>query len=358
MEQSQNQNALDDREVFGRVDKNEMLSLIEKLPQMLEEGWAAAEGTPIRGPEKIGGLVISGMGGSAISGDIAATLLRGIAKFPVSVNRNYTLPAFVGKDTLLITLSYSGNTEETISSFKEALSRGASIISVTSGGEIAELCAKNKIPVIRIPKGLPPRAALGYLLSPVLYILYKLGIAPEMKNDLESAVKLLKQLAKKRGQSSPLRDNEVKQLAVKLSGKLPVLAGSDGTTGVAALRWKTQFNENSKETVVYAVFPELNHNDMVNFSFLKPGQHSYCMVLLRDEGDIERMKKRIEITKSLVSGYVGGITEVWSQGDSMLERLMSLIQFGDLLSVYIAILKGIDPTPVDIIEKLKKELQR
>ncbi len=340
------------------MDASGMLSLIEQLPAMMEKGWDAADATNIPEAGKISCLVISGMGGSAISGDIAATVLRDAADYPVIVNRNYGCPKFVGPSTLFIAISYSGNTEETISSFKEALRRKTPMIAISSGGQIKELSEKNNVPFIEIPTGLPPRAALGYILSSLLNVIYRSGLHDGLKDDFTAALALIKKLQKKYGPSVNFRENEVKQAAARLSGKIPVLLACDGTTYAAALRWKTQMNENSKMTALLSVFPELSHNDMVNFAQLKPGEHVLSFVLLRDEADAERMKKRIEITKSLLSGHVGGISEIWSQGKSMLERLMSLVIYGDYLSVYLAFLGGIDPTPVEIIDKLKKELGR
>jgi glucose/mannose-6-phosphate isomerase len=348
---------IDDLNILKGVDGNNMLALVNKLPDTMEEGWALAEAADIPKSGKIGSLVISGMGGSAISGDIVSLILRNKADFPVFVNRNYSCPKFVGASTLFIAVSYSGNTEETLFAFKEAVQKGAKIISISSGGELKELSKKNKVPFIEVPKGLPPRAALGYLLSSILNALVKSGNL-NIKGDFEETKKLLKQLSKKYGVASGLRENEAKQMAVRLHGKIPVIIASDGTTSAAGLRWKTQLNENSKMTAILSIFPELDHNDLVNYSFLKPGGHNYSFVVLRDDGDLERMKKRIEVTKSLISGNVGGIVEVWSQGESVLARTMSLIFFGDYLSVYLAVLSGIDPTPVEIIEKLKKELAR
>ena len=348
---------LDDLDVLKNVDRFGMLGLVNKLPDMMEEGWALSEASGIPKTEKMDNLVISGMGGSAISGDIVSIVLRNKADIPVFVNRSYGCPKFVNGSTLFLSVSYSGNTEETISAFKEAVQKGARIISISSGGELKELSAKNKVPFIEIPKGLPPRAALGYLLSAVLNVLHRSGVV-SIKADLDETKKLLKQLSRKYGAGTGLRENEVKQMAVRLSGKIPVILASESTTYASGLRWKTQLNENSKMTAILSTLPEFSHNDLVNFSSLKKGEHNFSFVTLRDEGDPERMKKRIEVTKSLISGNVGGIAEVWSQGESLLARVMSLILYGDYLSVYLAVLSGIDPTPVDIIERLKKELSR
>ncbi len=348
---------LDNIEILKEIDRSGMLELVDKLPDMMEEGWAASESVNLSNPVKINNLVIAGMGGSAISGDIVSLALRGKAGFPVFVNRNYGCPKFVGAGTLFIAVSYSGNTEETISSFKEAVKAGAKIVSISTGGALKELSEKNRVPLIEIPKGLPPRAALGYLLSAILGVLNRSGVGA-FKTDLNDTIRSLRQLVKKYGALNGSRENDVKQMAKRLQGKTPVILASEGTSYAAGMRWKTQLSENSKITSILSIFPEMDHNDIVNFSFLKKGSHNYSFIILRDEGDPERMKKRIEVTKSLISGNAGGIIEVWSQGKTSLERSMSLIIYGDYLSVYLAILAKMDPTPVDIIEKLKKELQR
>ncbi len=348
---------LDSVDMIKSIDRQNMLALVGKLPDMMEEGWVLSDSLDIPKIGKINNLVISGMGGSAISGDIISLVLRNKADFPVFVNRNYGCPKFVGAGTLFIAVSYSGNTEETLSAFKEAVQRGARVFAVSSGGELRELSKKNNVPFIEVPKGLPPRAALGYLLSSILNLLYKFG-AGTFKTDLNETQKMLRQLSRKYGASCASRENEAKQMAIRLHGKNPVILASEGTTYAAGLRWKTQLNENSKVTAMLSVFPELDHNDLVNFSFLKQGEHNFSFVILRDDEDPERMKKRIEVTKSLISGNVGGVAEVRSTGRSVLERTMSLISYGDYLSVYLSVLSGIDPTPVEIIDKLKKELSR
>jgi glucose/mannose-6-phosphate isomerase len=349
---------LDRQEIIPSIDKSGMLSLIDSLPEMMEKGWAAASAADITAPEEIEKIVLSGMGGSAISGDVAAGALKDRLKIPFIVNRSYACPKFVDDRTLFIAVSYSGNTEETLASFKEALQKKANIICITSGGELKKLAASNKLPVIEVPSGLPPRAAFGYLLPCVLGALNKAGLAQNIGTELKAAIKLLTQLKREYGFAVRTRENPAKQLAIKLNGKVPVICASIDTTYAAALRWKTQLNENGKATVLFTVFPELNHNDMVNFAALAQGGSGFSFVVLRDDGDLERMKRRIETTKSLISHRVGGFVEVWSKGESMLERLLSLILFGDYLSVYLALLNNIDPTPVEIIEKLKKELQR
>jgi glucose/mannose-6-phosphate isomerase len=179
-----------------------------------------------------------------------------------------------------------------------------------------------------------------------------------LPEEMSKAVELLQKLRGEWVSSKPARGNPVKQLAKKLVGKVPFILACRATTEAAGLRLKTQFNENSKTTAFFNVFPEMNHNEIVSLSSGKRGEHNFSLILLRDEGDNERNKKRMEITKSLIGNQVGGASEISSQGKTALSRLLSLIYFGDLLSVYLAVLKGVDPTPVEVIARLKKELLR
>lgn len=349
---------LDDRAKINEADKSGMLKAVEGMPDMLRDAWGLSEKVSPLKIKNIRQIVISGMGGSAIAGNIVTNLLLGKARIPVYVNRGYKVPAFVGRETLFFALSYSGNTEETINALKEAAKHGANVVCVTSGGKLKDLAGSNGYQVYLIPSGYQPRAALPYLLAPILKSLGGLGMLPRIKEELSKAIDLLRRLKDEYGPREPLRGNPVKQLAKKLCGKIPIIFGSMGATDAAALRFKTQFNENSKVTALFNVFPELNHNEIVNLSVLKREEHNFSLIFLRDEGDFELVQRRMEITKSLIGRQVGGVNEVWAHGKSLLSKILSLIYFGDFLSVYLAILRGIDPTPVEVITRLKKELRR
>jgi glucose/mannose-6-phosphate isomerase len=209
-----------------------------------------------------------------------------------------------------------------------------------------------------LPAGYQPRAALPYLLIPVLKALEEIGAVAGVQDEIKRSADLLRKLRGEYGAERPLRSNPAKQLAKKLKDKIPVIFASRATTEAAGLRLKTQFNENSKVTALLSLFPELNHNEIVNLSTLKREEHNFSLILLRDEGDFERTKKRMEVTKSLLGTQLGGVNEIVAQGKSALERILSLIYFGDFLSVYLAILRDTDPTPVEVITRLKKELMR
>jgi glucose/mannose-6-phosphate isomerase len=297
------------------------------------------------------------MGGSAIAGDIVLDLLAGVVSFPICVNRDYNVPAFVGKKTLFFSISYSGNTEETLSALSQARRNKAQIVCVAAGGKMREWAEKNKAPLYLVPSGYQPRAAYPYLLVPILDTLQKKGLLPSSKAGFDEAVDLLRKLNLEYGMKKPLKENPAKKMAKLMRGKIPLIFSSR-CTRVAGIRLKTQLNENSKELALFNIFPELNHNEIVSLAALKKGGHNFCLLLLRDEEEPQRIQKRIKITEALLKARLGQALEIKASGKHLLARILSLIIFGDYLSCYLAFLKGADPTPIEIIERLKKELMR
>jgi len=349
---------LDNLSKIGEIDKSGMLEVVASTPEMLRDAEERAKHVSLPKIKKIKQVVIAGMGGSAISGNIICDLYGNTAELPIWVNRNYSIPGFVNHETLFLALSYSGNTEETLRALFAAAKRQAQIVCVTSGGKLKEIAQEKGYPLFLIPSGYQPRVALPYLLLPVLATLETFGVIPSFSGELSLAISLLEKLKLQYAPQKPLRANRAKELAKKLVGKIPVVFAVSGTTGAAALRLKAQLNENSKVAALFNLFPELNHNEIVGLSLLKRVEHNFSLLFLRDEKDSERIKKRIEITKSLIGRQLGGVNEVWAEGNSALARILSLIYFGDFLTVYLAILRGIDPTPVGVIERLKRELMR
>lgn len=353
-----NSAVLDKPQNIKLIDKSDMLGRSLALPAMLLEALALAPGGHLVKGKKLSQIVVAGMGGSAIAGDIAADLLQVESELPIYVNRGYQVPGYVGKRTLFLALSYSGDTEETLAAVKAAQDRGAKIICVTSGGKLAELAAQKSWPLFLVPAGQQPRAMLPYLLVPLLKSLEQAGCCSGVKGEIEKTAALLQGLKQESGPENPLRTNPVKQLAKKIAGTTPIILAVSGTSAAAGARLRTQFNENSKVTALLNLFPELNHNEIESLASLKRGQHNFSLIFLRDEEDSERIKKRLEITKSLIGSQLGGANELWAKGASRLSKILSLVYFGDLLSVYLAILRGVDPTPVMVIERLKRELSR
>lgn len=339
----------------GKIDKSDMLGVVGDTPQMIKEAVKLADLSNLKIPQAV---FVSGMGGSAVGGDLVLNLLSDQLKVPMFVNRNYILPGFFARGSLFIASSYSGETEETLSALKEAEKAGAQVVCLTSGGKLKEIAEAKKYPLIEIKKGLQPRAALPYFFISILKILERAGLAGDFSAAIEESIEITSKLRDECGPLGSERSNQAIQMAQRLHLKIPVIFSSAGTTEAVGRRLKNQLNENAKVNALLCVFPELNHNEMVGLAQLKRGEHVFAALFLRDEEDHARINKRIEITKSLLGAKMGGIMEMPSFGKSRLARMFSQIMFADYLSVYLAILSGVDPTPVEVIERFKKEMAR
>ena len=354
------ESVLDETAKIMAADPSGMLEKVENLPKMLEEGFVFGQRTslPAAASKNKGPIVVCGMGGSGVSGIILADYAWEKCDRSVVTVRNYVLPQYIDSKSTVFALSYSGDTEETLSATKEALKRGAQVIAITSGGKLQEIAVKEKLPLVMIPGGLPPRAALGYLLGALLGVAEPVLKINSLKDDFKETMAELRKIREENSSLVSRRVSPAKKLALRIADKIPVVFGTEGLNDSVSYRWKTQLNENSKQTALAVNFPELDHNEIVNLSVLKKDQHAFALVVLRDDKDTERIKKRIEITKSLIGIQMGGINEVVARGESKLSRIMSLIYLGDFVSVYSAYLRGFDPSPVDVITRLKKELNR
>jgi len=341
-----------------RLDTTGMFAAVEGLPAQCAMAWRELAGN-VKLPEieAISNVVVTGLGGSAIGGDLLRTYAAGKVPVPIVVNRDYVLPEFVGPDTLVFAVSYSGNTEETLSAYTEALSRGASVIAITTGGKLGEMAHRDNISVVNVPGGIAPRAANGFLFVSTLKVLHRLGLLPDLTDEIAEMVDLLDDMRQKLGPETAVEENPAKQIALKLYNKIPVIWGTAGNTEVVAQRWKGQINENAKSPAYWNVLPELNHNEIVGLQFPAEILKKIHVIILRDSEDHPRVQKRIEITKELIKDAVDGCTEVWSSGEGFLARLYSLIYTGDFASVYLAALYGADPGPVKVIDFLKQELR-
>ncbi|OPZ75491.1 MAG: bifunctional phosphoglucose/phosphomannose isomerase [Firmicutes bacterium ADurb.Bin456] len=341
-----------------RLDTTGMFEALEGLPAQCGQAcWDLAGGIELPQTGAISNIVVTGLGGSAIGGDLLRVYTASKMAVPVIVNRDYVLPQFVGPDTLVFAVSYSGNTEETLSAYSEARSRGASVVAVTTGGQLGELASRDGVPLIGVPGGISPRAATGFLFIPTLRVLQKLGLLEDSVDEITEMIDFIRTIREKLAPEAPQAENQAKQLAQKLYNRIPVIWGSTGTTEVVAQRWKGQINENAKAPAYWNVLPELNHNEIVGFQFPRELLKKLHVVILRDERDHPRVHKRIEITRDVIKAVVDGCTEVWATGEGVLSRLFSLIYTGDYTSVYLAALYGVDPGPVKVIDHLKKELR-
>lgn len=300
-------------------------------------------------------VMVSGLGGSAIGGDILKAYAFQGADVPVYVNRGYDLPRFVDEHTLFIAVSYSGNTEETLAAYEQAKARGAEILVISSGGQLSDKARHDGYTVVAIPSGLSPRAATGYLLAPLLLSLQSAGILSQADYDIKETAEVLLRLRDLLKPDGP-QDNLAQRIAIQVKDAIPVIWGSANHTEPAALRWKAQINENAKSPAFYNVFPELNHNEIVGFEAPRQLLSQLVVIILRDNRDHQRVQQRMDITRSVIEGQVKKVIEVESAGESLLARLYSLIYIGDYVSYYLALEYDIDPTPVKVIDYLKAEL--
>lgn len=339
-----------------RYDKSNMRKLLIEFPKQVEE--AVQIGKKFRSPVKrsqIDAIVITGLGGSAIGGDLLRSYLAEELKVPLLINRHYYLPEFVNERTMVVISSYSGNTEETIASHLDAKKRKAKVLCISSDGETAMLAGKFKQPLITIPKGFPPRMALGYSFFPILIALQKMKFIKPKNADIKETIALIKK--KSKVFSTINEKNLAIQLAKQLYMKLPIIYSAADRFDIVNLRWRGQIAENAKQLAFGHVLPEMNHNELVGWKVLRRTmEEDLVVVFLRDKEDHERVKIRMEVTKGIINQYASKVIEVHSEGISLLARMFSLIYLGDWTSYYLAILNGVDPTPVKVIDYLKNEL--
>ena len=302
-------------------------------------------------------VIITGMGGSAIGGEILKDWLRDDLPIPIDISRDYTVPAYANKDTLVLAISHSGETEETLSSFLDALRKKCMIVSITSGGHLLSFCKKLDVPFVRIPGGLPPRAAIPFLFFPLPILLEKMGVLSNVKEEIDETIRVTKNLGDANSPIIPVKDNSAKHLALELVNTIPVVYGFKQYTSIAH-RLKTQFNENSKVLSTYDVFPELNHNEVVGWEAPKALTKHFSVILIRDPNEPAEIRQRIEATKSLALKGAKKILEISASDNRRLARMFSVLHMGDFVSVYLAILQNKDPTSVKTISAIKEEMKR
>lgn len=349
---------LQEREFLLQADPFGMMERTLDLPTQCEEGirraasWDELPHLAVH-PRQI---LVTGMGGSAIGGDYLRCLFEAQGRIPVSVNRDYTLPAFVNAETLVFVVSYSGNTEETLAAYEQARASGASILTLSSGGELQARARRDGVPHLLMPGGQPPRTALGYLFFPLVVLCERLALLPDLTKERERTIQRLRQARAAWAPDVAYDQNLAKQLAAALYGRIPILYGTSSSTAAVALRWKGQVNENAKMHAFAAAFPELNHNEILGWKLAKQQASNFAVVVLRDPNETPQMKKRITATKNLI-GEATRWHEVYAEGDSLLERLLHLTYLGDFVSLYLAFLNGVDPHLIDYIEQLKAQLK-
>jgi glucose/mannose-6-phosphate isomerase len=347
---------LDNLEIYRQYDPSGMLVHLYGLPQQCRQAWEKASKFALPTDFKdINKIVICGMGGSAIGGDLLRSLTSELNKPLVFVHRGYDLPAFVDSKTLVIASSYSGNTEETLSAFKQALNTNCKKLAATTGGKLRNLAQEKRVPIFTIDYLSQPRAALGYSFIPLIALLAKLGFLEDKSAEVEEMAQKLEKLLGKLAEDIPIALNPAKQLAQKLFGKLIVIYGA-GILSPVVQRWKGQFNENSKAWAFYETFSELNHNAVVGYEFPKEIKNKIYIVMLRCPSLHPRILARYQITGEILGKAKVAYEIIDSQGENNLTQMMSLVFLGDWVSYYLAMLNQTDPIPVNTIDYLKKRL--
>ena len=349
---------LDNASAYRQFDKSGMLDHLHRFPEQCLKAWEKVQRFELpREYAKISNVVIVGMGGSAIGGDIVRRLALSESKVPVRVHRDYGLPAFVDENTLVIASSYSGNTEETLSAFTEALGNRSRKLVIASGGKLKQLAEQECIPAFVIDYQAPPRAAFPHSLIPLVGIFQKLGLLGDKSADLHEAVDILNQLSDDFVETKSLASNPAKQLAAKLRGRIAVIYGAEILSEVAR-RWKGEFNENSKAWAFFENFPELNHNAVVGYEFPPEAKERIFVLMLRSSLLRPRNLLRYEVTARLLSK--AGISYEFAEatGKSALSQVLSLVLLGDYASFYLSMLNRVDPTHVDAIDFIKQYLTR
>jgi glucose/mannose-6-phosphate isomerase len=330
------------------LDRSGMLADVLAQPAQLADAVWRADSAGLPRRDLSGGLVVAGMGGSAVGGDLAAAALAGRATRPIRTARGYGLDPWVGDDTFVLCSSYSGDTEETLACFEAAGAAGAPRAVVTTGGALGAAARDEGVPVIGVPAGFQPRAAVVYMTVAALECAAASGVGPAIRDEVEAAAGPLAALAEEWGADSP-EDSESKRLAAALHETVPVVHGA-GPTAAAARRWKTQINENADAPAFASELPEADHNEVCGYA------PPLAAVFLDDPELDPRLRRRIDLTAELLDGAAATVERVVARGRTPFERLMSLVLLGDLVSAYLAVLAGRDPTPVPAIDRLKERL--
>ncbi len=347
---------LDQPPTYPNVDPTRLRDRLRTFPDQCRGAWLEASGFRLP-PEyaDVRAVVIAGMGGSAIGGDLLADLASLEISLPIAVVRDYSLPPYVDASTLVLACSYSGETEETVSCFRQALSRGAKVAAVTGGGTLASEATEAGAPLFRISYRGEPRSALGYSFIVPMVVLTNLVLISDKTNDMKEALSLLEGVSAELNEESPSEKNPAKRMAAELLGRLIVIYGS-GSFSCVARRWKTQLNENSKTWAFFEQLPEANHNAVVGYSLPAEVRRLATAILLRPGNLHPRTGLGHEVVQELLKRESIPYLTVEGRGESALSQILSTVLLGDYVSYYLAVLQGIDPGPVPAIDFVKERM--
>jgi glucose/mannose-6-phosphate isomerase len=339
-------------EIILKLDPENQFKILTDSYQQIEYAWENKFDCSSIDTSKIKNIIVTGLGGSAIGGDLLQNYFRKELKLSYSVNRNYELPAYADSETLVIASSYSGNTEETISALNQAIERKCQIICISTGGKVEDISKRNNIPFARLKPGFQPRYALWINFFTLLKTFHSLKLVPDQNENVAQAITLLK---RKGEEYSKLPANAASNLAEELLGFIPIIYSVSDYTSAVGTRLKGEFNENSKQHAFYGYLPELNHNEILGWEGYKPAMNLKLINIL-DDGYHPQVKKRIELTSKLIEkAGVEIINLKSSEADAKL-RLIDLIYLGDWITYYYALMRGQSPTSIDSINYLKENL--
>lgn len=341
---------LDDLKLIHQRDKADALGIAGKQWQQLKHDFSKVT---VEARGEIQNVVLAGMGGSALAAKLIKQAFE--IQLPFEIVQEYTLPTYVGPQTLVIASSYSGNTEETLSCLEQAEARGAQVVVIAAGGALAKIAKDKKYPHFALPSGIQPRMAVCYNLAALTQLFVKMGLTvPEALDELQAAAAWLGPKLAGWQPTVPTAQNQAKQLAQECIGLSPVIYGGPVLYPVA-YKWKIDFNENAKNVAWCNQFPEFNHNEFIGWSS-HPVDKPYRIIFLQSSFDDAQVTKRFAVSEKLLSGKWPHPVEIEAVGDTRLRQVLWTIMLGDFVSIYTALLNNVDPTPVALVEKLKAEL--
>jgi len=345
---------LDDLEALAQIDPHDARRALAEFPAQCRRARTLRAIPPLGiGTPRV--VVVAGMGGSAVGGDLLAACAADAVGVPILVHRGFGLPALAGPDALVIACSYSGDTAEALSAFEAAVARRVPVVALTAGGALAQRAAAAGRPRVTLPDGLMPRMALGYLLLPAVALLEGCGVTVATAAEVDEALAAVESLAPELVPARPSADNEAKRLALSIGDRLPVIYGGP-TTGAVAYRWKTDVEENAKTFAVAGTLPEMNHNEIE--AWQGPDAKGMHAVLLRDASEPPEIAQRFHVLRDMIAPSAGGLSEARGRGAGRLARLLTLAYLGQWTSYYLAVLRDRDPWSVPLLDELKRRVRR
>lgn len=339
------------KELISKHDPDNQFTVLKDSYTQVEYAWNIKFDLSSIDVTKIKNIIVTGLGGSAIGGELLQSYFRTELKYPYQVNRNYELPLYANEETLVIASSYSGNTEETISALKDAVSKKCQIVCVTTGGKIEQIAKENNIPFGILKKGFQPRFALWINFFSLVNVLNTLKMVPEQNELVKEVIDFLI----KKGVEYSADANEAINIAESLLGYVPILYSVNDYTSVVGTRWRGQFNENSKQHAFSNNYPELDHNEIMGWEGYKPTMN-FKLINILDEDYHTQVKKRFEITTEVIKKAGADVINIQSKEKHYKMRLVDMIYLGDWMTYYYALMRGFDPTTIDNINYLKAKL--